>query len=120
MARHLHRFGTLTIASGQTQSQAYAVQSALGSLIDLLVFAPATLPETVRVQVAPIAAPQAADWKDLQVGVPGANMTIAAGVAQMVPAGGMAAIRLVSGVAVAADRVFTLNAQMDATGIGEG
>jgi hypothetical protein len=116
MAKHLHNVGTLSIPSGQTASQTYAVSSALGPLESLVFFTPATLPETVTVQASPIANPAASDWKTLQLTGTGAatDVTLAAGKAVSVAlVAGFRAIRVVAGVGVAAQRDFPVVAQLD-------
>src|SRR6266581_3726556 len=109
MSLHLHNFGTLSIPNAGTDTPAYAVQSALGSSMSVVVFAPAALTAAVTVQVAPVANPQAADWKTLQLTGTGApsDITIAAGKAVAISlSAGYRAFRLHSAGAEAAQRDF--------------
>lgn len=107
---------TLTIPNGQTVSNEFKgtmAKVAFGASIDAAIHAPAVLPETVTVQVAPIDAPQAADYRALQIS--GADVTLtAAKTKQISPGlGGCEALRLSAGVAVAADRVCELVVQVE-------
>jgi hypothetical protein len=118
MARSTHDLGTLSIANGQTVSNvlsgAGVVQAALGTANVFNFFTPATLPETVNVEVAPFIAPQAADWKRLQW-QPGTDLALAAAKAVNVPLiAAFKAIRLVAQGAVAAQRDFRVLVQNDA------
>lgn len=117
MARHQHRI-TLTIANGQTLSnelKGTEGKVALGTLTDATIFAPATLPETVTVLVAPTDVPAGGDYLALQVA--GADVTVPANKAKQVASGlgGAKALRLSAGVGVAADRVFQLIMQLDSS-----
>ena len=118
MARSIHDLGTLSILNGATVSSASlsgagVVQAALGTLNVLMIFTPATLPETVNVEVAPVTNPQAADWKRLQW-QPGSDLVLGAGKAINVPlVSGFKALRIVSQAAVGGQRDFRLLAQED-------
>jgi len=114
MGHHLHNIGTLSIPNGQTASNAYAVPSALGELVSLVIFSPATLPEATTVQVAPFVAPAAGDWKTLQLTGTGAATDVAVAANKAVNlslVAGYRAIRLLA-AAVAAQRDFVLVAQI--------
>ncbi len=118
MARSIHDLGTLSIANAGTVSNALSgagvVQAAFGALNILMIFTPATLPETVNIEVAPVISPQAADWKRLQW-QPGTDVTLPAGKAVNIPlVSGFKALRIVSQAAVAAQRDFRLLVQIDA------
>jgi hypothetical protein len=117
MARSTHDLGILTIANGQTVSNvlsgAGVVQAALGSANVTTIFTPATLPETVNVEVAPVINPQAADWKRLQW-QPGTDLVLAAARAVNIPLiAAFKALRIVASGAVAADRAFRVLTQVD-------
>ena len=114
MARHLHGPFTLTILNTATDSAAYTVQSTLGSISTITVFAPATLPETTTIQVAHIDNPQAADWKTLTWQPGAVDIAFAAGKATNIPlVAGFRAMRIHATGAVAADRIFQLIIQID-------
>ncbi len=117
MARSTHDLGNLTIASGQTISNvlqgAGVVQAAFGTANVFTFFTPATLPETVNVEVAPVINPQAADWKRLQW-QPNVDLTLSAAKAVNTPLiAAFKAMRLVSQAGVGADRVFRVLVQTD-------
>src|SRR5437868_637163 len=108
MAKSLHDLGTLSIPNGQTTSNvlsgAGVVQAALGATASMVVFTPATLPETVNIEVAPFIAPAAGDWKRLQW-QPGTDLLLAAAKAVNIPlVAGFKAFRIVAQAAVAAQR----------------
>jgi hypothetical protein len=80
----------------------------------MVIYSPSTLPETITIQAAPNTNPQAADWKTLQW-QPGTDVTIPAGKAVNVPlVGGVKALRIHAGGAVAAQRDFQVIMQIDA------
>src|SRR6266550_6647161 len=117
MARSTHDLGTLSILNTATVSNvlsgAGVVQAALGTSNILMIFTPATLPETVNIEVAPIINPAAGDWKRLQW-QPGADLVLPAARAVNVPlVGGFKALRIVSQVGVAAQRDFRVLVQTD-------
>jgi hypothetical protein len=88
---------TLTIASGGTASGELRVMQPMA----LTIYAPATLPETVTVRVAPALGGTFTDFQD-----GGSDVTIPAGgsvVVQILHAG---ALKLEAGGAAAADRAF--------------
>lgn len=101
---------TLTIASGQTTSADVLSTSYKGSARNwsLMIFSPATLPESVKVQVAPT---PTGTYCDLQAG--GADITLAAGKALPLTETICGAIRLVAGSAVAADRAFIIQGKAE-------
>jgi len=119
MARHLHDLGTLTIPNGGTFSPAYTgsspgqVQAVLGAMSSLVIFAPATLPEVINVEVSPIRSPNEV-WSVLQW-QPGTTIVIGAGLAVNIPlVAGFRSLRMFATSAVGGARVFTLCAQVDA------
>ena len=96
---------TITIASGQTLSPEFDLQSVFPSAkLMLTFFPPGTLPEAITVHVSPALG---GTYVPLQSG--GSNYTVPAGKATQVPvvAGGL---KLSAGSAVGADRVFTVMA----------
>lgn len=115
MPRHRMVLPDLVIASGQTASNAIDLAAgvntkiALGTLVDFIVYAPSTLPETVSVQISYLESPTASDWSTVYVS--GADVTVPAGKAVVVPVGAAAALRLLAGGAVAADRTFRVRGQ---------
>jgi len=115
MARHVAIVGTLTIASGQTDSPALSTVAkpkiALGVAIDLVIYAPSALTGTVSVQVSPIEEPDSADWRTASVA--GTPVTIAAGAAEVVPVVAARDLRIHSSGAEGADRSFIVLAQYD-------
>lgn len=117
MPRHRIWLPNLVIANGQVASNEISLTAgintkvALGTLVDLIIYSPATLPETVSVQIAPIEAPGAGDWSVVYVG--GSDVTLPAGRAIVVPVGAAAALRLLAGAAVGADRTFKARGQVD-------
>lgn len=114
MPRHLHGPIAMTILNAGTDSTGYTVQSALGSITGTIVFAPATLPETVTVQIAHIDNPQAADWKTLTWQPAAVDIAFVAGKAMNIPlVAGFRALRLHATAPVAADRVFQTIFQID-------
>lgn len=115
MARHVARIGQLTIPAGGTASPALSTlqfsRAGVGSAVGILIAAPATLPESVSVQVLPAGS---SEWRVLQSG--GVDVTVAAGKAIVLSPAPFNDIRLLAGAAVAADRTFDVDAQMDMTG----
>ncbi len=114
MPRHRMTLPDLVIASGQTRSNEIKLSNTntkvgLGTLVDFIVFAPATLPETVSVQISYLEEPTASDWSTVLVS--GSDITVPAGRAVVVPVGAAAALSLLSTGAVAADRTFRVRGQ---------
>ena len=121
---HVADIGTLTIPSGTAVSGSLVsaavdggaalstsvVKRALGSAIDLLLYCPATLPETVVVQISPVKNPASGDWKTLEIN--GADVEAAAGRVIDLPIGAVKDIRLKSSTNVASDRAFILRGQL--------
>ena len=93
----------LVIANGQTVSNQIPGER-LRHTRELCIFAPATLPETVTVEVAPGPSPQAADFRALQSD--GADITLTAGKATVITAVAFQSLRLVADAGVGADRTF--------------
>jgi len=101
---------TLTIASGQTTSNSILSWQTYGSASGIMIHSPATLPETITLQVSP---DNGTTWNDLQLGVPLANVLVP-GPAKATYYNGIVlgtAIRLVAGAAVGGNRVFTITYQ---------
>ena len=73
----------------------------------ITIFAPGTLPEAVRVQIAHVGSPVAADWRDLDQG--SGDIVIAAGQAISIDFTAFSKLRLFAAAAVAAERVFNVN-----------
>lgn len=115
MARHPARLGTLTITSGATESTALStltnMKVAVGSAVDLIIYAPAVLTGTVTVEISPVESPSSGDWVSLSLS--GSAVTIAAGVGELIPAVAYYDLRLSSGSAEGADRDFIIVAQYD-------
>lgn len=99
MARLVEVVQTVTILSGATESNGLVLG---GFLKACSVFAPSTLPETVSVQLEPTR--DGVEWRTLQSG--GTDVTIPAGKVAMILEGAFKKLRLLSGAAVGADRVF--------------
>lgn len=93
----------LTIAIGTTTSNTIG-RDVLERAMDLGIFAPNTLPETVTVEVA--ADEALTEWRDLQSA--GADVVLTAGKCTVVPESPFFGLRLSAGVAVAAERTFTI------------
>ena len=115
MPRHRIALPDLVIANGQTASNAISLTAGintkigLGTLVDFIVFGPATLPETVAVQISDIETPSASDWYTVYIN--GSDVTVPAGKAVVVPVGAAAALRLLAGGAVGAERTFQVRGQ---------
>lgn len=87
------------INSGQTASAGLTVTRLCQSCT---IIAPATLPETVAVQVAV----DDSGWATLKTGQ--VDVTLSAARATIIINGGFTALRLLAGSSVAADRLFTV------------
>lgn len=90
---------TLRIINGDTASSSLSVSRICQSCT---IIAPATLPETVSVQVAI----DDSGWATLKTG--SSDVQLEAGKATIILNGGFTALRLLSGSGVAADRTFTI------------
>lgn len=99
----------LTILLGAVNSNEL-YRSDLSDAESLAIFAPAVLPEAVKIQIANNTSPVAADWRDLDEGA--GDIVIAAGQVRVIDLIPFMALRLQAGVAVAADRVFNVNKNM--------
>lgn len=111
--RHNARVGTLTIASGQTDSAAITSLGALGRVglgnaAGISIHGPAALTGTVTVQVQPAGD---STWRTLQSG--GVDVTIAAGKTIVISPPAFADLRLHSGSAEGANRDFLIDSQQD-------
>lgn len=99
----------LTIPAGQTTSNPLLAWQSYGSSAGIMIHSPASLPETVRIQVSP----NGVNWNDLQDGSPLADVQVPAATKslyydRLVLA---FAIRFVAAAAVGADRVFNITYQ---------
>lgn len=128
MGRHLHNIGTISILNGQTDSAIFGPplsgtaptgsQAVLGSIANMIIYTPATLPETITLLVSPLdstGGPPAApnDLKTLQW-QPGQVLTLTAGVAMNIPlVAGFRSFRIHAAAAVAAQRDFVVVVQLD-------
>lgn len=115
MGKHLHGPVVLSIPNGGTDTPVYNVQSALGAISSMIVFAPAALTGVISIQVAPIDTPGAApnDLKTLQW-QPGTDVAIAAGKAVNIPlTAGFRSFRIHSASAEGAQRDFPVTFQLD-------
>lgn len=92
---------TLTIASGQTASNAIEIG---GFLQACTIFAPTTLPEVVTVQIEPT--PNGTTFRTLLSGPD--DVTVPEGKAVIIMETPFSQLRLRSGGAVGADRVFSV------------
>lgn len=101
---------TLTIASGQTNSNTLLAWQTYGGSAGIMLYSPSGLSESVKIQVSP---DNGTTWFDLQDGDPLGNVSVpAAGTAQYHERLVLAsAIRLVSAAGVAANRVFYVSFQ---------
>jgi hypothetical protein len=108
--RPIHLIGTLTISNGQ-QNSGILVLNSFSHFAELGIFGPATLPETVTLEVT-AEEKAAADYLDADFRTaespPGTDVTVSAGSQTTVSALATFAIRLHAGAAVAGDRVFKL------------
>lgn len=115
MSRQRITLPDLVIASGQTASNEISLTAgintkiALGTLVDFIIYGPATLPETVAVQISYLESPTSSDWSTVYIS--GADVTVPAGKAVVVPVGAAAALRLLAGGATAATRTFRVRGQ---------
>lgn len=98
----------LTIASGATASNAVS-RVTMDGMESLGIYAPTTLLESVKVQVAPTESPVAGDWKALKSG--GADVTLPADSCTVLSERPFGALRLLAAAAVAADRVFQVSGE---------
>ena len=96
----------LTIPNGQTTSNVLTKRN-LQQARSLVIGAPATLPETVSIEVAFVDGTPA-NWQQLQSNA--ADIIIAADKAVVLTHVPFVQLRLVAGGAVAADRIFSVNA----------
>lgn len=114
MARHVARIGSLTIPAGQTASPGLSTlqfsKVGVGTAAGLLISGPSTLPESVVVQILPSGS---AVWRTLQSG--GADVAVGAGKAVVISPTPFFDLRLLASAAVAADRTFDIDVQIDAS-----
>lgn len=92
----------LTIANGQTASGTLG-RTLLRWASEITFYAPATMPETVTVQVSRDPDATSPLWQNYQEG--GADITLSAGDATTIAPPALGGLRLSAGTAVAADRV---------------
>lgn len=110
--RHLVRIGTLTIPNGTAASNVIASRLAFGAASDMVIYAPGILPETVTLKaIGKDSDTNTANFSSVYVN--GADLTIPAGKAVLIPTSSFGAICLTAGGNVAADRVFEVFGQMD-------
>lgn len=95
----------LVIPNGGTESNEL-LMSDVEDAESITIFAPATLPEATKVQVANTRSPVSADWRDLDEGA--GDIAIGAGQARVLDFLSFSALRL-SAAAVAAERTFNVN-----------
>lgn len=108
----VHRV-TMTIPSGSSVSNVLSAWNTFGGSAGLMIYSPASLPETVNIEVSPDTANVPTSWFDIQDGDPVADL--------VVPGAGKALfferlvlanhIRLVSTTNVGADRIFQVTFQ---------
>lgn len=115
--RHNGVIGTLTIANNGTVSTELTASTVknkipLGAIVDWVIYAPASLTGTVTVYVSYLDAPSSGDWRALQISS-GTDVTIPAAKAVVVPCGGARALRVVSGSAEGAERIFYIVGQYE-------
>lgn len=96
----------LVIANGATASNELGIEH-VADAESLTIFAPGTLPETVKIQVADNSSPVSADWRDLDQGA--GDVTVGAGQAISIDFTAFRKLRLLANGAVAAERVFNVN-----------
>ena len=112
MARHLTIIGTLTIASGESESGWLTFKKVgFGQATDMILYGPAALTNTVTVEVSHKEVPSGGDARELSV--QGAPLTVAAGAAEIIPSSAFASLRVNSSGNEGAARVFTLMAQVE-------
>lgn len=116
MARHVATIATLRIASGQSASAAISsatmnTKTALGHIVDLLIYSPAALTGTITVETSWLESPGASDWRTLNVS--GTDVAVGAGKAVLVSVAAMRALRLKSSGSEASDRDFVIVGQYD-------
>jgi hypothetical protein len=115
MRRQAIFLGTLTISNGQQVSNEFKKSTmntkvGLGTLVDLMVYAPATLPDTVNAQASYIEEPTT-EWH--YISVAGTRVSISAENAEVIPSAALRAFRLRATAPVGADRVFKVVGQVD-------
>lgn len=111
MSYHTIAVTALTILNGQTDSSILYAQPDFRDGDTLKLYAPGTMPETVKVYVSPVGSPssppQASDWRILSTDS-GTDTVLSAGHALSLDLPAFKAIKLVAGGAVAADRVIAV------------
>lgn len=117
MARTPVFLGTVVILDTDTQSSVLCgdnnagIRAALGALVDVIIYAPATLPETCTVYVS---WDDSGSWSDMrQLKINGTEITVGAGDAAQVPCGAFRAIGITATGAVAGDRTFYIYGQVE-------
>lgn len=116
MPRHSAVLGTFTVSSGTDNititNADFNTKLIFGGNIDVIVYCPATLPETVYPQISWLESPTASDWRYIDVG--GTRIVCAAANALVCPIGSARALRLYAPAgAVAADRAFIVSIQLE-------
>lgn len=111
MSYHTIAASPLTIASGQTDSNVLYAEPDFRDGDTLKLYAPGTMPETVKVFVSPVGTPasppSASDWRILSTDS-GTDTVLSAGHALSLDLPAFKALKLVAGGAVAADRVVAV------------
>lgn len=107
-SRHFAIVGTVTITSAGTTSQALDSLVGFGSASDIILYTPAVLPETCVVEVCP----NDDDTAFRRLYVNGGDLAVAANKAVVIPTASFKRLRVVAGVGVASDRVFTIACQV--------
>lgn len=111
MSYHTIAVSPLTIPNSGTDSNILYAHSDFRDGDSLKLYAPGTMPETVKVYVSPVgepgSPPSASDWRILSTDS-GTDTVLSAGHAISLDLPAFKAIKLVAGGAVAADRAITV------------
>ncbi len=107
MARHLATLGTLTIASGQTTSNAITTKLGFGYATDIVIYGPAAATGTLGVEVSV----DGSTWRALKVD--GTQISLGALDACVLPTSTFVSLRLKSSASEGAERVCTVLGQLD-------
>lgn len=102
MAKH-NVDSTLTIASAATDSETFNNKTVLGTMVDMIVYCPATLTGTITLQASYKEAPTT-EW--FTVYINGANLAFAASKAVQCPIAAVKAIRIHSSASEGQEDIF--------------
>ncbi len=104
---------TVTIANGATASNVISSWNTYGGSAGIMIYSPATLPETVKIEVSADTSSTPTNWRNLQDGAVLADLTVpAANKAQYYERLVLANhVRFVSTAAVGAERNFSITFQ---------